>query len=966
MEDANPACGERDLELAKLLKCINTVGKRVMCDVAKRMYSCDKMNTNNGSKPLRRYMYEKNLQVTFEDSDFLLDCNIRNRKFDLPSACKIITDVCKDVYEELSDHCKTKIAFIAQITDQLCFEYSKNPTILEIQARARDLKVALNDIYKGVAKTLNKGVPKSKRIDFTIQIQEMTESLQNIMAAQAHGNLKFVDEFKEKLFFKIVQSATSEILQAYGEHRKYKVLNPCTRTDDSGENRFDLETVFTLPELTQTHSNIEMSTILTTQSLKGGKWMIPETIIIKGEAGSGKTSLCRFIVHTWTKQEERVSGVTKFHLLLLVEISRTTAVSLEEFLKTQLMRHTMEKFQTKDVIEAMEKMNVLIVIDGYDERTKTTDKLLNDIYKTFQKTRIILTSRTCALNSALNIVNKHNVHSLLIDLKGFNAESRKHYITKVFEGIQVPTKGMEENRERFQMYIDGRGQMLREHLKLPLTIALLIVLWLDDPENVNNVTTITSLYQELFNLFQKKLMERLVSQGKFRKAVKVPPLLEELLLKLGEQAWNMLREAVDPELPQEYEGKITKECKQREIDSTEFLCAFLKCEIEADRDDKRNVYLFLHRTQTEYVAALYLADLIHEGKNGALQKIANEIEDWEQYQQLLLYLTGNLALRNTLKGLESEVLDLIARGNVNYSYYSYWWNLVSESIINYEIRELPSYSIHYTGLVHPKIGEIIATEDRFLSRYVVWEPNDSNIAAALRLIALIPVHVATLKIEIPDNIEPFDISDFIEAIEEVGEHKVDSKTRIATELKLNRHVLPRTTNGSDRFLLATQSWAKLTVFSGSLKHEMNLRGMFPKLKNIHCKIANPDILKSFKNLTNTVRILRITISFSQDNCSPSDLQALRFTGTLEFTFHSIKEENSQWMVDVLIKLAGQCGFERLCLEDSELSYENLESVVSQLNGHLHNGLRVNRVGDPDDDKEQRLNKMAYFNIDWKD
>lgn len=966
MADANPACGELDLELAKLLKCINIVGKNVMCDVAKRMYSCDKMNTNNGSKPLRSYMYEKSLQVTFEDSDFLLDCNIRNRKFDIPSACKIITDVCKDVYEELSDHCKVKIASIAEMTDQLCFEYNRNITILEIKARVRDLKVALNDIYRGVAKTLNKGVPKSKRIDFTNQIQKMEESLQNIMDAQVRGSLRFVDEFKEKLFFKIVQSAMSEILQAYGEHSKYKILNPCTKTDDSGENRFDLETVFTSPELIQTQENIEMSTILTAQSVKGGKYKIPETVIIKGEAGSGKTSLCRFIVHTWTKQEEKVSGITKFQLLLLVEISRTTAGSLEEFLTTQLMKHTMKAFQTKDVIKAMEKMSVLIVIDGYDERNKTTDKLLNDIYKKFQKTRIILTSRTCALNNALSIINKHNVHSLLIDLKGFNAESRKHYIRKVFDGLQAPPKGTEENRKRFQRYIDGRGQMLQEHLNLPLTIALLIVLWLDNPENVNNVTTITSLYQEVFKLFQKKLIERLVSQGKFRRADILSTLLEELLVKLGEQAWNMLKEEVGPELTQEFEGKITQECKKREIDSTEFLCAFLNCEIDADGDNKQNVYLFLHKTQTEYVAALYLADLIYKGKNEVLHKISSEVEDWEQYQQLLLYLTGNLALRNTLKGLETEVLDLIAKGNVNCFCYSYWWNLVSESVINYEIHELPSYSIHYTGLVHPKIGEIIASEERFLSRFTVWEPNDSDVAAALRLIALIPVHVEILKIEIPPNIEPFDISDFIEAIEEVGKHKVKSKTRITTELKLERHVLPRTTNCSDRFLLATQSWATVTKFSGSLEDGINLRGMFPKLKNIHCKITNPDMLKSFENLGNTVRVLRIRIGFSQDDCSPRDLRDLRFRGDLEFTFQGIKEESIQWMVDVLIKLAGIRGFERLYLEENKLSYENLESVVRQLNCHLNTGLCVSRDGDPVDEKEQRLKEMARFKVDWVD
>ncbi|XP_068219889.1 uncharacterized protein [Palaemon carinicauda] len=965
MADAYPKYSDLDLEFAKLLKCINVVGKKAMCDIAKKIYSCRKMNTNNGSKPLRSFIEENNIQAEFEEEDFLLDCNITKREFDIPFACRIIKVVCNCVYEELSNHCQNKITFIDHIADHLCFEYNRNLTLSKIQTTVKYLKESLSVIYEGLAKIINKGVPKSQRVNFSTQVQKMQESIENITKGKMSVSTKALEEFKEQLFFKIVQSAMREVLEIYDNQKKYKILDPRTWIDSSEGNRFDLDTVFTSPELTQNQSKIKMDEMLTVQALKGGKQETPATLIIIGEAGSGKTSLCHYIVNTWTKEQENISGLSKFQLLLLVEIRRTSACSLEEFLKTQLMVGTFKTFAPKDVLNALTKMKVLIVVDGYDEGNKNSDKLLHDIFKTFQNNRVILTSRTCTLNKVLKIISRHNIQSLSIDLHGFNTVSRKCYITRVFGGLKVPHKGINENCERFQKYIEGRGQVLREHLNLPLTIALLIVLWLDDPENVNNVTTATSLYQELFKLFQKKLMERLISQRKFQNGENLPLLLEKILLKLGEQAWHMLKECADSELTHEFGVEIKEECDKYGIDSTEFLCAFLKCDIDRDRDSKPNVYSFLHRTQTEYVAALFLADLINGGKTEALHQISSEVENWEQYQQLLLYLTGNMALRKTLMGLEAEILELIARGNVDYSYYAYWWNLVSESLINYEIHEFPHYSIQYKDLVHPEIGKIIAQNEKFLSNYAVWEPDDRNIAAALRLIALIPVCVQTLKIDIPENIEPLDILDFIEAIEDVGKHRFKSQGQIETELRLRRHILPGCINCSDRFLRATQGWANLTVFAGSIRHRMDLRKIFPRLKNISCKITTPEVLKSLKNLAKHVRVLRITIGFSQE-CSPSSLQVLGFKGELEFTFHHIKEENVQWMKDVLIKLTGRDGFESLYLENSELDYGTLELLIHNLNGRLHKRMQVNRNGEPDEKIEETLVKGAHFRMEWSD
>lgn len=943
---------KEQLDFARLLKCVQVVGGKTMCDIAKKMYASKRMGTKDGAMTIGTYMRKAKITVNFGDADHLINCNIMQRDFDISFAYKIIKDICAGIYKDLSAHCQDQMTILIKFRNELCHDYALK---LDVTKKGKILKEILTSIYGGVAKTLNKGVPKSSKFTFDEEINRMKKSLQDILDAKLRNDVdsnlaEYLKDFMESKMFKVTESAISDLTDFYG---KLKVISPCTWTDDDDEeNRFKLENVFTPPKLEDNHGEINIAKLLTLTKEIGGRAVIPDTLLIQGEAGAGKTSLCRYLIHSWKENLNEVEELHKFKLVLLVEVRRTTAENLKDYLKDKLMKETFKTFTPKDVLQIFEEFDILFIIDGYDEANKKSRALVKDIFEKFKNKRIIITTRTKFQDEVIDVTKKYNMRCMLVDLKGFDKGSRKVYSQKVFAGMKRDHTG-------FHRYLDGRGKVLESHLNLPLTVALLIVLWMDDPKNVNNVTTATSLYQELFKLFQKKLQERLIIQHKYVGADELLSKLDSLLLCLGEQAWTMLKEGIDFELQDSLKENIEKECRLAKICETELLTAFLMCEINEDDDDRKPEYFFLHKTQTEYLASSFLAHSIKNGKK--LDEIAVEVEDWKNYEQLIVYLTGNMALKDTLKEKESSILDLVSKADISLTNYSYWWSIVSESRINFDLPESPNDPIVYKDLIHPKIGTIIAEQHLF--SHTAWRPEFNHVAAALRLISLIPVEVENLNIEIPEDREPFDIPDFLEAIEEVGKHFSEYDSVIKTELILWRHNSHVGERSSDRFLQALVPWAELERFTGSLENVNNLKKNFPQLKNIRCKVTAPEVLKSFKGFRK-VRVLRITPYIPPSECSPETLKDLCYRGTLEFCFYNIKDEQTDWVCNVVDNLSKRYGCETLCLENSELSYECIGQLVDRLNGRLHKTLSIRRPTEDDENKQDALEEEATFRIDW--
>lgn len=946
-----------DFIFSKYLKCVQEVAAQTLRDVVRTIYSRRVMRARNGTMSIRHYNMRANVDPEYYGMEEYLDCNIMEENFDISFAYEILKQehICGKVFLKLSSGCKELIRDVVSERNRLCHIYGE---VFNFEEDANALKGKLKDIYKGFAKVL--------RVSFDENIQTMEDNVNDIAMARirddSHEDLGVdLQNFKNSKRFRLLESGRKELHEYY---KSLKTISPLTWIDENKESgRFNMA-VFTPPKL---HDNLVDLPVQNLLKLKMKGNVIPDAILIQGLAGSGKTSLCRYIIHNWCSRSDGIKLIKNFDLVLLIEIRKITSTTILEYLREELLRSTCSNFEPRDILSLLQELNVLFVIDGYDEKSEDSDAVVKILFEEFHDKRIILTTRPELLEDTKKICKKHNMQFLSITLAGFDNSRQEEYSKKVFSV-------MKKNHRGFLEYLDGRGRrVLHEHLMLPLTVALLIVLWMDRPETVNKITNATSLYYELFILCQKKLGERLITQLKARGADNLKTILPRLLRYLGKQAWFMLLSGYGCILIPEIKAKIECQCRDKNIDDFEFLSAFLMCEVNPAKTKDGNdfhEYSFLHKTQMEYLAAEYLANSM-KFHNTTLQEIACEVrkreDGWKRYQEVLLYLIGNMAKLDILENKEKEIVDLAGEAGIDSTDYSYWWKMLSESKVDANIPNSSDRPIKYKSLVHPQLGKII--DRRYLSQQEDWILGISDVSAGLRLMCLVnPVQLAAnrLVIKIPSDVDPSNLPDFVDAMNEVYEHwsrkTSEKKEKVKVEIHLRRHSNQGTQNTSERFLIGLDVWADLENFTGGFSRSVNLSG-FRNLKTIRCLVTQPDVCNSFSRLPRSVRSLRITLALSPAEWSPGDFIDLNFSQDLELTLHNIKDEYMDWITTTVHKIARR-GLKCLHLRESEVSYEGVGQIVESLNGILVHALYVTAPSIRIDDKEHTLHKKARFRIEW--
>ncbi|XP_064121308.1 uncharacterized protein LOC135225772 [Macrobrachium nipponense] len=906
---------EDDFVYSKYLKCVLVFGCQVVQDVVRGIYSRRSMRTRNGTMPVRHFNMRANVDPYFADMSHFLDSNLMEESFDISFGYKLLTEksICGEMFLTFSEESQKQMNYIVGQRNKICHTYGE---ISDFEVKVTKLKTYITDIYKEANQKLS--------IDFDSNCKDLVEKIDETVKAKKTDPLGIncldcLEKFMDSLRFKMLNRGKVELFEYY---ETLKILSPCTWIDDEDDRakRFDIEKIFTPPKIWQhrTKINIGIKDLLTF------KKAVPKILLIKGLAGSGKTSLCRYLVHCWYKKIGAIDLLKDFDLVILIEIRRSSSVTLLEYLCEELLSDTCFEFQPKDVIPLMQEMDLLFIIDGYDEDSTKAGALLEDILNHFHDKRILVTSRLSYENEIRAISEEFLQPPLILTLEGFEESEQKAFAEKVF-------KADDSNGDGFLMYLNGRGRVLNKHLKLPLTISLLIVLWIEKPEVVNKVTTATNLYHEIFTLYQEKLTERLITNLKGRRGEELKRKIPSLLLMLGDQAWFLLTQGngccdLSSVLREKLEGK----CNEKGIDPTEFLSAFLMCEIHDSNPKKNNsaklggkyCYSFIHRTQMEYLAADFLAESCKKDSS-TLLRLNQEVSDWRKHSEVLVYLIGNLAKKNILKGKESEFLKLTEQTENGSTDFCYWWKIISESRIIADIPDSPGKPILYRKIEHPYVAQTIY--DRHLSNNSEWHLNNEDVAAGLRLMSLVNPYclsATALVIDIPHGIDPVNIPDFYDALSAVEFHWRQKKQKKKVKVALHFHDHDNSSNTestSDRYLLLLNNWAELQNFSGSLKEATSF---FSEgyMKTLRCLVTTPDVLRSFENLPNSVRNLRLTLGFPPDSCTPEDLKEIDFRGELELFIPYMHDEYLNWLIKVVRKLSNG-DLKKLHLEHSSLTHK---------------------------------------------
>ena len=326
-------------------------------------------------------------------------------------------------------------------------------------------------------------------------------------------------------------------------------------------------------------------------------------LIVEGNAGIGKTTLCTMLTEEWANGEI----LKQFDCVLLLplrERSVSTATTLPQLFK---LLHSSERIRTS-VIEELEERegeSVLIIADGWDELDQescSNSSFLHEFLfgNMFRFLSVLLTSRPSAS------VLFHNLPTVdrLIEVVGFNEENVQQFIESEFEKSPEKASSLIEQLEN--------NPVIQSVCSVPLNCAIICYLW--HTFECGLPTTLTELYAHIVlnvilrNIKKTNPFTGLIGLESFDD---IPTANQEMFWLTCAFAYNCLSE----DQLVFTESKVASTLPQALDSSEKFLClGLLQCARSLLPVGQGLSFHFVHLTIQEFLAALHLVTLPNEEK----------------------------------------------------------------------------------------------------------------------------------------------------------------------------------------------------------------------------------------------------------------------------------------------------------------------------------------------------------------
>ena len=334
-------------------------------------------------------------------------------------------------------------------------------------------------------------------------------------------------------------------------------------------------------------------------------------ILIEGEAGNGKTTLCTSLSRDWAEGKL----FQQFQLLLLLPLHEkkiASATSLDA-----LFRQLYDDDTCTFIINNLKKHgeNVLIIVDGWDAMPSAPERqqqcfLYNVLFgEQFPTISVLVTSRPSAAFAALHTLK---CIDQFIELRGFNEEAIKVCIQSHFPNKKETADSLLEQLES--------NPLVENVCSVPLNCA--IICHMMD----NNEETLPSTLTELYNKLILYIVNHSIEEN--NAYVTVPSLSISSLVDLPESddlklSWSSLCKIAYQAIFPIVEGEIQLANSMTESSSdVERILQFGLVKSVSEEGGKL-IFHFLHQTIKAYLAAFHLVQQPRDTQLNVFRSCAN-------------------------------------------------------------------------------------------------------------------------------------------------------------------------------------------------------------------------------------------------------------------------------------------------------------------------------------------------------
>ncbi|XP_064079917.1 uncharacterized protein LOC135196973 [Macrobrachium nipponense] len=523
-------------------------------------------------------------------------------------------------------------------------------------------EASMNDAIDKIRQMLVDALNKAKEVylvpenEIDGMIQRMDETIKEIKESPVP--LHDIEDYRVKV--KEHRKALEKLVEEKGVSCLKKTFKSLSNVDPaswiSGKERLNIEMIYIRLEMkwkpnsgSSSYEPIAHESLLC-QAYEDG--IVPKIIIIQGEAGSGKSTLTKFILADWAKNSPSIIGLQEYDLILYVECKNRRISNFTDLL-TSLMPQVSYEMTDTDFRRSVLEKKTLIIVDGLDEMNENSEKLLTEMFEIYQSRKdnrfqFIMTTRPQKIKIKETLWSKFStVH---IKIHGVPAERRVEFVQKLHD--EMVKEGLsKEDTSKLVDYIKYSECRLQEHYRLPLNLTLLTYLWANDSKAVNSVTSTTQFYVAVLNLLKGRVVSRIPQVSSNPIEVFIDKLLNRIFqVSFETHKGNSL------ELSEKCYKKLEDECKKLNLPSEEILGAFFVAHDNYNVDCGPNKYnLFVpHKSIMEFFAANHIYSCLVEDK---VERWKEELEDIKEKYPELSIVYKEESKPKTLRGLLKTLLN---------------------------------------------------------------------------------------------------------------------------------------------------------------------------------------------------------------------------------------------------------------------------------------------------------------------